>query len=164
MVRVKCKTPDPLLYSWKTYRGTVMSIQDRFLEYADAFEVSYQDDDWSRLAQYFTAEATYDSGDGNMASGRDAVLEKLKAAVDGLDRAMDSRVVSFQPPTTEGDTVVVDWTARYTKAGLPDVEILGCEYARFEGDCIAQLWDELDPGSVDALVAWLGVHGDALAG
>ena len=163
MVRVKCKTPDPLLYSWKTCRGTVMSIQDRFLEYADAFEVSYQDDDWSRLAPYFTAEATYDSGDGNMASGRDAVLEKLKAAVDGLDRAMDSRVVSFQPPTTEGDTVVVDWTARYTKAGLPDVEILGCEYARFEGDRIAQLWDELDPGSVEVLVAWLAAHGDALS-
>ena len=98
-----------------------------------------------------------------MVSGRDAVLENLKAAVDGLDRAMDSRTVSFQPPTIDGDTVVVDWTARYTKAGLPDVEILGCEYARFEGDCIAQLWDELNPDSVEALVAWLAAHGEALA-
>jgi hypothetical protein len=140
-----------------------MTIQDRFLEYADAFEVTYQDDDWSRLAQYFTAEATYDSGDGSMASGREAVLEKLQGAVNGLDRAMDSRSVTFlQPPTTEGDTVVVNWSARYTKAGLPDVEILGCEYARFEGDCMAQLWDELDPASVEAFTAWLGAHGEAL--
>jgi hypothetical protein len=140
-----------------------MTIQDRFLEYADAFEVSYQDDDWSRLAQYFTAEATYDSGDGNMASGREAVLDKLEAAVNGLDRAMDSRTVTFlQPPATEGDTVVVNWAARYTKTGLPDVELLGCEYARFEGDCIAQLRDELDPGSVEAFSAWLAAHGEAL--
>ena len=139
-----------------------MSIQDRFLEYADAFEVTYQDDDWSRLAQYFTAEATYDSGDGSMASGREAVLDKLEAAVNGLDRAMDSRVVSFQPPTTEGDTVIVNWTARYAKTGLPDVELLGCEYARFEGDCIAQLRDELDPGSLEAFSAWLAAHGEAL--
>jgi hypothetical protein len=156
--------PDLLLYSWKTQWGIIMSIQDRFLEYVDAFEVSYQDDDWSRLAQYFTAEASYDSGDGNTANGREALLEKLEAAVNGLDRAMDSRTVSFQPPTTDADTVVVDWAARYTKAGLPDVEILGREYARFEGDCIAQLWDELDPASVEALVAWLEAHGEALAG
>jgi hypothetical protein len=141
-----------------------MSIQDRFLEYAAAFEVSYEDDDWSRLAQYFTAQASYDSGDGNMASGRDALLQKLKGAVDGLDRAMDSRVVSFEPPTVEADTVIVDWTARYTKAGLPDVEIVGREYARFEGECIAQLWDELEPDSVAALTAWLGEHGSVLAG
>ena len=140
-----------------------MTIQDRFLEYAAAFEISYQDDDWSRLAQYFTEAATYDSGDGNMASGREAVLEKLQGAVDGLDRAMDSRTVTFlQPPTTEGDTVVVNWSARYTKAGLPDVEILGCEYARFEEDCIAQLWDELDPDSVAVFSAWLETHGAAL--
>ena len=140
-----------------------MSIQDRFQEYADAFEVSYEDDDWSRLAQYFTAEATYDSGDGSMASGREAVLEKLQGAVNGLDRAMDSRSVTFlQPPTTEGDTVLVNWSARYAKAGLQDVEILGCEYARVEGDCIAQLWDELDSDSVEAFTAWLNAHGEAL--
>jgi len=149
----------------KTYRGTMMSIQGRFLEYADAFEVSYEDDDWSRLAQYFTEEASYDSGDGNgPAGGRDALLDKLKAAVDGLDRAMDSRSVTFlQPPTTEGDTVIVNWRALYTKAGLPDLEILGCEYARFEGDCIAQLRDEIEPASIEVLTAWMGAHGEALA-
>jgi hypothetical protein len=71
-------------------------------------------------------------------------------------------VTFLQPPTTEGDTVIVNWSARYTKTGLPDVEILGCEYARFEGDCIAQLWDELDPGCAEAFSAWLKAHGEAL--
>jgi hypothetical protein len=143
----------------------MMSIQDRFQQYADAFEVSYEDDDWSRLAQYFTEEASYDSGDGTgPAAGRDALLEKLKSAVDGLDRAMDSRSVTFlQPPITEGDTVIVNWSAVYTKAGLPDVELLGCEYAHFEGDCIAQLRDEIEPASIEALTAWMGAHGAALA-
>ena len=141
-----------------------MDIAQRYQEYADAFELSYDDDDWARLAQYFTESASYDSGDGNAASGRDAVLEKLRNAVDGLDRRMDSREVNFGSPRAEGDTVSVSWTARYTKAGVPDLEFHGSEHARFEGDLIAQLWDELEPGAVEALGTWLQEHGGALYG
>jgi hypothetical protein len=140
-----------------------MSIQDRFLQYADAFEISYDDNDWSRLAQYFTAEAIYDSGDGEAAHGRDAVLAKLEGAVDGLDRLMDSREVGFSSPATEADTVSVHWTAHYRKAGLPNLEFGGNEYARFESDRIAHLWDEFDAGAVEAIGAWLGAHGGELS-
>ena len=37
-----------------------MSILDRYLAYADAFELSYADDDWSRLEPYFTPAAVYE--------------------------------------------------------------------------------------------------------
>jgi hypothetical protein len=141
-----------------------MNIQDRFLAYADAFELSYEDNDWSRLAQYFTEHASYDSGDDTPASGRDAVLAKLEGAVDGMDRKMDSRKVEFQPPTTRGDTVVVEWTASYTRAGVPDLAINGTEYARFEGDRIAELRDEFAPGTMEMLGAWFSEHGHALGG
>ena len=140
-----------------------MSIQDRFLEYADGFEKSYDDNDWSRLAQYFTEESSYDAGDGDTAQGRDAVLTKLEGAVDGMDRRMDSRNVDFKEMATEADTVTVRWTASYTKAGLPDLLIEGTEFARFEGDRIAQLWDEITPDALEKLGAWMAAHGDALS-
>ena len=140
-----------------------MNIQDRFLEYADAFETTYEDKDWSRLEPYFIAGATYDSGLGEIAIGLPAVIAKLEGAVDGFDRLMDTRVVDFTAPITEGDTVRTHWTARYSKAGVPDVQFGGTEYARFEGDQIAQLWDELDPGTEIALGNWLAQHGESLS-
>ncbi|MEJ2088255.1 MAG: hypothetical protein P8Y69_07240, partial [Gammaproteobacteria bacterium] len=62
----------------------MMGIVDRYLAYADAFEQSYEDDDWSRIEQYFTEDAVYD-GDPP-AEGRAAVLAKLKGGVDTFDR------------------------------------------------------------------------------
>ena len=141
-----------------------MSIQDRFLEYADAFEKTYEDNDWSRLAQYFTENSSYDAGDGDTAQGRDAVLAKLEAAVDGMDRLMDSRNVEFDSLASEGDTVSVHWTASFTKAGLPDLVFDGIEHARFEGDRIAQLRDEISPGVLEMIGTWMAAHGEALSG
>ena len=140
-----------------------MNIQDRFQDYANAFEITFEDNDWSRLVPYFTEDAAYDSGFGEVAHGRAAVMTKLEGAVDGLDRLMDTRVVELTPPTTEGDTVRTNWTARYSKAGVPDLQFTGTEYARFEGDCIAHLLDELDPGTEEAINDWLAQHGESLS-
>ena len=140
-----------------------MSIQDRFLDYADAFEITFKDNDWSRLEPYFTAGAIYDSGLGETAHGLAAVMVKLEGAVDDFDRLMDTRVVDFTPPITEGDTVHTHWTARYSKAGVPDLQFGGTEYARFEGDRIAHLRDELDPGTQQTLDNWLAQHGESLS-
>ena len=141
-----------------------MSLEHRFLEYAEAFEQSLIDNDWLRLAQYFTENAVYDSGDGDPAQGREAVLAKFESAVDGLDRLMDKRVLDFTPPLTEDDTVNIEWTARYSKAGVPDLEVGGMEFARFEGQRIAHLRDEFKPGAMNSFVEWMAVHGEKLAG
>jgi len=151
-----------LLYTEKNILETDMNIQDRYLAYAEAFELTYVDNDWSRLKQYFTEQASYDSGDGEVAHGRDAVLAKLEGAVNGLDRLMDSRAVEFTPASADGDKVSTRWTAHYTKAGLPDLRFGGSEYAVFDGDRISRLWDEMDPGAVETLVAWMTDHGSEL--
>jgi hypothetical protein len=140
-----------------------MNIQDRFLEYAQAFEITYEDNDWSRLEPYFCAGAIYDSGLGEVAHGLPAVMAKLEGAVDGFDRLMDTRAVDFTTPVTEGDTVRIHWTARYSKAGVPDLQFGGTESAQFEGDLIAHLKDELDPGTEEALGNWLAQHGESLS-
>jgi hypothetical protein len=137
-----------------------VNILDRFLEYADAFEKTLADDDWSRLTQYFTAAAVNDNEPA--ARGRDAVLAKLRDGVNGFDRLMDSRTLDLHSPSVDGDTVTVHWTARFTKAGLPDLILTGSEMARFEGDHIARMWDVLDPGVEATMGQWLAVHGNSL--
>ncbi len=138
-----------------------MSIADRYQAYADAFEESLADDDWSRLEPYFTEDARYESGP-EPAHGREAFLAKLKGGVDDFDRRMDSRTPDFQPPTVEGDTLTMKWTVVYTKAGCPDLVISGVETAVFEGDRIALLRDEFDPEAEKAMGEWMAAHGAKL--
>jgi len=137
-----------------------MSIAERYQAYADAFEQSYVDDDWSRIEPYFTADAIYEGSPD--ANGRAAVLAKLKGAVDSFDRRMDSRTPDFQPPTVDGDTLTMKWSVTYTKSGCPDLVLSGTETAVFDGDRIALLRDDFDPGVQAAIGAWMAEHGAAL--
>jgi hypothetical protein len=137
-----------------------MSILERYLAYADDFEKTYADDDWSRLEGYFTADAVYD-GDPP-ARGRAAVLAKLKAGIDAFDRRMDVRKPGFGTPTVNGNTVRVTWKFAYTKKGLPDLVLSGVETAEFEDDRIAKLGGEFDPSAQKAMGEWFAKHGAAL--
>lgn len=137
-----------------------MSILDRYLAYADAFEKSYVDDDWSRIEPYFTPAAIYEGQP--TARGREAVLAKLKSAVDGFDRRMDRRIPDFATPTVKDNTVQMKWKVTYTKKGLPDLVISGVERAEFEGDRIAHLSGEFDPGAQKTMGEWMAKHGKAL--
>jgi hypothetical protein len=139
-----------------------MGIVDRYLQYADAFEESYIDDDWSRIEAYFAPDAIYDGEPA--AHGRAAVLAKLKTGVDNFDRRMDSRSPEFATPTVKGDTLTMRWSVTYTKRGAPDLVISGTETARFAGDRIAHLRDEFDPEAQKALGEWMTKHGAALQG
>ena len=138
-----------------------MGILDRYQAYAEAFEESYVDDDWSRIEPFFTEDAVYE-GDPEDAIGRDAVLAKLKAAVDAFDRKFDRRIPDFQTPTVDGDTITMIWTVTYTKAGLPDLVIHGVERAIFEGDRIARLGGDFDPEASKAMSEWMAEHGSSL--
>ena len=138
-----------------------MSILERYQAYADAFEQSYVDDDWSRLEPFFTENAVYE-GDPEDASGRDAVLAKLKGGVDGFDRRMDSRTPDFETPAVEGDTLTMKWAVTYQKAGSPDLVISGLETAVFDGSRIARLRDDFDPEAQKAMGEWMTAHGSNL--
>jgi ketosteroid isomerase-like protein len=147
---------------WSQRKETAMNIKDRYLAYADAFESSFDDDDWSRVAQFFTENAVYE-GDPP-AKGRDAVLAKFKSGVDNFDRRMDSRTPDFQAPKVDGNTLTMQWKVTYTKAGLPDLVISGIETAVFKGDRIASLRDDFDPKATQSMGEWMKKHGTALAG
>ena len=139
-----------------------MAIQDRYLEYAEAFEKSFKDDNWARIEPYFTDGAVYEGEP--VARGRAAILVKLQNSVDNFDRRMDTRTLTFQKPTTRADAVTVRWKATYTKKGLPDLTLSGTETATFEGDRIASLRDDFDADAQKAMGEWMEKHGKALQG
>jgi len=140
-----------------------MNYLDRFMEYAAAFEETFKDDNWERLEQYFTSDATYAPGDGTTAKGRTAVFKALNDSISALDRRFDSR--SFgdtPPPTVEGNVVTMLWSLVLEKQGCPNLTISGCEYATFSGDAIQKLEDVFDESAVETLTAWMQEHGESL--
>ncbi len=139
-----------------------MDIEGRFQAYADAFEQSYADDNWSRLEEYFSEAAVYE-GEPD-ARGRDAVLAKLRGGVDAFDRRMDTRTPDFETPTVDGNTLTMDWKVSFTKAGAPDLVISGTETAVFEGERIALLRDTFDPDTEKTIGEWMAAHGAKLLG
>ncbi len=140
-----------------------MSIKDRYQAYADAFEVSFEDDDWSRIEPFFTEDAVYAGGDAE-AVGRDQILEKFKTDLATFDRRMDARIPDFQEPAEAGNEVTSRWTVTYQKAGAPDLVITGLETATFEGDRIAHLRDDFDPETAKQMGEWFAAHGAKLQG
>ena len=86
-----------------------MPILDRFLAYAQDFELTYVDDEWSRLEQYFTPDATYEVTGVTpcLLIGRAAIFRGIKKSLDGFDRKFTGRHVEVEgAPKVEGDTVM----------------------------------------------------------
>ena len=133
-----------------------MSLVARFEAYAEDFERSYADDDWSRLEQYFTEDATYSTpANGVRVPGRQGLLAVLRAAVSGFDRRCDSRrLVTTQGPREEGEEVSREWEATFTLAGAPDLKIAGSERAVFRGDRILLLEVVMEPETLARLMSY----------
>jgi hypothetical protein len=139
-----------------------MSIGNTFFEYVQAFEVTFEDDDWSRLTRFFTADAVYLPGDGQEIRGRDNIFLHLKLSLDRFDRRFDRRLPRLVgDPVVEDDRVTFEWEARYVKEGLPDAILRGTERAVFSGDAISRLEDTLDAAAVDEAQSWIRQHGEA---
>jgi ketosteroid isomerase-like protein len=147
--------------------GDPMTILERFAAYARDFEETYRDDDWSRLAQYFTPDATYEVAGSPLActlAGPEAIFRGIKKSLDGFDRKFTERRLELAaPPVVEGDTVTVDWAGTYSRPGAPPLTLRGRSIARFAGDRIVRLTDTYaDSAGVEEVAAWLRTHGTDL--
>ncbi len=79
-----------------------------------------------------------------------------------IEDRFQAYAADFELSYADDDTVVVQWTARYTSTGLPALEINGTEFARFEGNAIAELRDEISEESQAVFGAWMEAYGGAL--
>jgi len=143
-----------------------------FMDYAAAFEQTYVDDDWSRLAPFFSQDATYEVRGGALAcrlSGRDAILAGLKKSIDGLDRRCADRHLEL----TEGPTVVGDdnryelsiaWRATYQYRDSPKLVLPGRSAFTIADGVIVGMRDEYDEKEMGGVGAWMLKHGEGLDG
>jgi hypothetical protein len=137
-----------------------MSIQDLYQAYEDAFEESFVDDDWSRVERCFAEDAVHESDP--FATGRAAVIAKLKAGVDGFDRKMDTRSAAFHSHVVTGNTFENHWTVTYQKAGAPDLTISGRQILVFDDNLISRFRGVWDPDARTAMNEWMATNGSVL--
>ena len=138
-----------------------MNVSEKFLEYVDAFELTFEDDNWQRIEAFFTEDATYTTGE-DVARGRDAVMAKLRGSIDGLDRRMDGRAPTWEPAQAEGNTVTAPWTMTLSKSGAPDLYFAGVETAVYRDGLIAELRDDIEPDMMAAIGAWMAANAERL--
>jgi hypothetical protein len=140
-----------------------MTPLERFGAYAQDFEKTFEDDDWSRLERYFAPDAVYEvSGDPMSCSirGRDAIFRGIKKSLDGFDRRFATRAIALQgAPIVAGDTVTLSWAVTYERAGTPPFVLRGQSRATYAGDRIVRLVDSYDAAMTAEAAAWLGAHG-----
>src|SRR5262245_64440460 len=136
-----------------------MGPLERFIEYAQDFEKTYDDDDWSRLERYFAPDAVYEVRNTAFAchiEGARAILRGIKRSLDGFDRRLGKRTIDLvEAPVEEGDTVKIIWTATYATPGAPPFVLRGRSTARYRGDAIVELVDEYGDETDEEAGAWI---------
>ena len=135
---------------------------ERFYAYAMAFEETYDDDDWTRVAPFFAEDAVYEVRNSALAcriEGRDAILRGLKKSLDGFDRRFGKRALDVTSgPDVQGDEVGIGWTATYHVADAPPLVLRGRSTARLRDGRIVELVDEYPDGMDAEVGAWIAAH------
>ena len=144
-----------------------MSLIERYLRYAAAFETAYASNDWTVLDPLFTADAVYETiaapPFGTVCTGLAAIKAFFAQSVDGFDRRFDTRGVDvLEGPVERDGAVWIRWAATYTRAGLPALRMEGEETAVFAGDHITRLEDRIPTAQGEAVLQYLTAHADGL--
>jgi ketosteroid isomerase-like protein len=139
-----------------------------FVQYANAFEDAYKNDDWSLIEPYFAEDAVYEVGPippplGGINEGRDAILAYFDRVLNGFDRRFATRTISVvDGPREDGDTVWLRGGVTYTAPGVPDLYFELEESTTFRGDRIVRLEDRYDEATMQKIVDYARTHGAKL--
>jgi len=140
-----------------------MGVVERFLAYAGDFEVTYEDDDWSRLEPHFAPDVAYTVENIYFAcriEGVKPLLTGLRRSLDGFDRRAASRKIEVTSgPEIDGDSMTVGWTVHYTFGGdVPDFDLVGESTTTVKDDLIVAMTDRYPDGFSDGAQAFLADH------
>ena len=143
-----------------------------FMDYAAAFEETYVDDDWSRLAQFFTEDATYEVRGGPLVckiTGREKIFSGLKKSLDGLDRnCADRKLELTDGPNIvdidDGSEVSLGWDVIYQYKEAPKVTLPGRSVFNIVDGVIVAMRDEYVDEKMEAVGAWMLEYGEGLDG
>ncbi|MFT5039370.1 MAG: hypothetical protein ACI8TX_000318 [Hyphomicrobiaceae bacterium] len=135
-----------------------MSTLNLFLAYADDFEKTFLDDDWSRLTRHFAPDAVYEIVSDSMPAvlqGPEAIFTGMKKSLDGFDRVFDTRTIEIVgEPKVEGTHMAVGWKVSYAKGDLPVFVLRGASEVDYKDDLIVRLCDRYDDKVSGEVLAW----------
>ena len=143
-----------------------------FMDYTAAFEETYVDDDWSRLTQYFSEDASYEVRGGPLACeifGREAIFTGLKKSIDGLDRrSVDRKLEVTDGPNIadvgDGSEVSLGWNVIYQYKDAPKMTLPGRSVFNIADGVIVAMRDEYNDKEMGAVGAWMKEYGEGLDG
>jgi hypothetical protein len=139
---------------------------ERFLEYAQAFEKSYADDDWSRLEPYFARDAVYrvvgsTSWDCEV-KGRKQVIAAMRKFVNEFDRHCTRAIRPAGAPVVGQDTVRVAGIAAYTRGDSEELTLQIELIAQYRDGSIIRLSDVYPAENEARVRAWMEKWGQGL--
>jgi hypothetical protein len=137
-----------------------MNLLQKFLEYAQAFEETYKDDDWKRLERFFAPDAVYrvvgSPGFDCDVRGCGEILAAMRKFVDGFDRHCDTRVLAPAGAPVIGEDTVRVWGVATYKRGDSDELPLRIELiAQYEDGLIVRLSDVYPADNEARVRAWM---------
>ncbi|MGO4714362.1 nuclear transport factor 2 family protein [Bradyrhizobium sp. 2TAF24] len=138
---------------------------ERFVSQRQAFEQTYLDDDWTRLAPYFHDDVRYEVM--NMpfhcvVERRDAVFAAMRRSVARFDR-LCTRTLGYDATLLEeGDNVFVYGAIKYRRGDSPEMEVRLWEVATYRDGRIVRLIDLYDLGARAVYQSWMAAWGDGL--
>lgn len=140
-----------------------MDMIEHFMAYAADFEKTYEDDDWTRLRQYFTDDAVYEvvsDSIGCTITGPDHIFAGIKKSLDGFDRNFTGRVIALKgSPEIGSDGFGVSWTVTYTKDGVTPFVLPGHTRTIYRDGKIARLIDAYEPSVTVDTMQWMQENG-----
>jgi hypothetical protein len=135
-----------------------MDSLSRFLEYAGAFEQTYEDDDWTRITPYFASDAVYSvesKAFGCVIVGAEAIAAGIRKSVNGFDRRFDEREIEvLGSPEVAVDEVRLAWNVHYRKEGVEPYVLRGRTTVRFRDGLIVAMTDHYDATADAAFAEW----------
>lgn len=146
-----------------------MDLAARFEHYADDFDRTVQDDDWSRIRTYFTEDAVREEHMPPLMSfrhrGIDEIIDQWRVMVANFDRRFDRRVlVRLGPAQQDGLVVTLHWVGIYSIGDTPALLGEGVEIARFRGDRIEHLESKATDDTVERDIQWATKYGERVPG
>lgn len=128
------------------------------MAYAADFELSYTDDDWTRVRNHFAEDVVYEvkaESFGCKLVGREAIVAGLKKSLDGFDRRFDTREIELVgEPKIDGEVLSAAWKVHYAKAGYDPFTLRGSSTARCVDGKVLHLMDVYELSAENEFAEW----------
>ena len=146
-----------------------MDLRRRFEQYADDFDRTVLDDDWSRIREHFAHDAVREEHNPPLISlchtGIDQIIEEWRKMVENLDRRFDRRILVRTGQILQDENIVVlPWVGTYIIGDTPALLGEGRETARYEGGKIKHLETTWTEDTIERMISWGAKYADRVPG